>query len=534
MSGTPDDPSSTTLYPSKETTPSISEKPYAEGTPPRPITYRYLEWSTAPSELHPFPEQLPHEITKFTDPFTWSRTQKNSILALCCFLTNMAAYAAGAYTSGIAQMEQEWGVSRIALLVGVTTFTVGFAIAPMALAPLSEVYGRRNVFLWTYLLFNVCILASALCRSYAGMLVARFFLGVGGSTFSTMVGGVIADIYHSSERGFPMSLFSTVALFGTGLGPLVSGFIGENMSWRWIHWIQLIINGVGMAVGYVIFKETRGTVLLSRKARALNKWLDGVEGEKLEGEGKVRWKVRADEERATLAILVKVSLTKPFFFLFTEPVVFWFSFWAAFSWGILYLFLQGVPLEFSENHHFTASQEGMVFISMCAGSIVALILNLLVEFLIAKFITIPSNVPEARLYSACVTGCCLPIGMFWFGWTSFSSMPWISPVIAVGCATVGIYATYLAVFNYLADTYHRYASSALAAQSFCRNMLAGAFPLITNAMFHKMGFPGASSFLGGVGALLSIVPWVLVYYGTQIRARSKFAKTWVFVSAGWL
>ena len=33
---------------------------------------------------------------------------------------------------------------------------------------------------------------------------------------------------------------------------------------------------------------------------------------------------------------------------------------------------------------------------------------------------------------------------------------------------MGIFSIYLAVFNYLADTYHRYASSALAAQSFCK------------------------------------------------------------------
>lgn len=55
-------------------------------------------------------------------------------------------------------------------------------------------------------------------------------------------------------------------------------------------------------------------------------------------------------------------------------------------------------------------------------------------------------------------------------------------------------------------------------------MLAGAFPLVTDAMFHRMTFAGASSFLGGVAALLTIVPWVLVFFGTRIRARSKFAK----------
>jgi hypothetical protein len=41
--------------------------------------------------------------------------------------------------------------------------------------------------------------------------------------------------------------------------------------------------------------------------------------------------------------------------------------------------------------------------------------------------------------------------------------------MAVGCATMGIFSIYLATFNYLADTYHRYASSAIAAQSCCKS-----------------------------------------------------------------
>lgn len=55
-------------------------------------------------------------------------------------------------------------------------------------------------------------------------------------------------------------------------------------------------------------------------------------------------------------------------------------------------------------------------------------------------------------------------------------------------------------------------------------MLGGFFPLVTDAMYHRMTFQGASSFLGGVGLALSVVPWVLVVYGDRVRGRSKFAK----------
>lgn len=107
-------------------------------------TYKYLEWSTEPGELYPFPERLPLSVTKQTNPFTWSSKQKSMILALACYSTAMAAYAGGAYTSGIGQMSLEWGVSRVALLVGITMFTTGFAVAPLFLAPLSEVSQLRD------------------------------------------------------------------------------------------------------------------------------------------------------------------------------------------------------------------------------------------------------------------------------------------------------------------------------------------------------------------------------------------------------
>ena len=339
-----------------------------------------------------------------------------------------------------------------------------------------------------------------------------------------------------------MALFSGAALFGTGLGPLVCGFIAQNTTWRWIFYLQVITLGLIMVAVVIFFKETRGGVLLSRKAKALNRWYDDLEqagfyGLELPVEGspgktvtrRIRWKVRADEERGSIGQMIKISLFRPFHLLCTESVVFWFSLWVSFSWGILYLTLAAVPLVFTTNHGFNIQQNGAVFASMCVGAAMSTVLSIRQE----KFASrrgLLKNTPEDRLYFTCIQSTLMPIGLFMFGWTCFPSIHWIVPTIALGFATMGIFSIYLAVFNYLADTYHRYASSALAAQSFCRNMLGGAFPLITTQMYRKLTFGGASSLLGGLGALLTIVPFVLIFYGPRIRARSPFARE---IMEGW-
>lgn len=169
-----------------------------------PIIYHYLTFETE----EPLPTSLkpPHnassvpdapDLRNYVSPFTWSKSRKTFTTWLSCLITVVTAYTAGSYSPASGQMSKYWGVSEIAILVGITTFTTGFATAPMVLAPFSELNGRRPVFIATGILFVICQVCCAVTRSYPGMLVARFFAGVGGSTFSTMVGGVVSDIYHT-------------------------------------------------------------------------------------------------------------------------------------------------------------------------------------------------------------------------------------------------------------------------------------------------------------------------------------------------
>lgn len=93
---------------------------------------------------------------------------------------------------------------------------------------------------------------------------------------------------------------------------------------QWTQWIQLIVAGITFVLLAVFLRETRGTVILSRKAARLRKET-----------GDDRYQCRADAERASLVTLVKVSLTRPLWFLITEPVVMALTAWISLSWGVM-------------------------------------------------------------------------------------------------------------------------------------------------------------------------------------------------------
>jgi hypothetical protein len=173
------------------------------------IEYLYLTFktplpipnSTASESLGPSPTEQepppPPDLSSFTNPVDWPNSRKNLVLFLSCFATALTAYTSGSYSPPQSLIREDLGASsNVAVLVGITTFCVGFALAPMVLAPFSEMNGRYPVFVVAGIVYVVFQAVCGVVRSLAGMLIARLLVGIGGSVFSTMVGGVIADMWY--------------------------------------------------------------------------------------------------------------------------------------------------------------------------------------------------------------------------------------------------------------------------------------------------------------------------------------------------
>ena len=82
---------------------------------------------------------------------------------------------------------------------------------------------------------------------------------------------------------------------------------------------------------------------------------------------------------------------------------------------------------------------------------------------------------------------------------------------------------YVAVINYLTDTYASYAASVIAANTVARSAGSAAAPLFATQMFTALGVGGGGSLIGGVATLLAFIPFVFFWYGASIRKKSKYA-----------
>ncbi|KAK4063180.1 MFS permease [Trichoderma simmonsii] len=454
-------------------------------------------------------------------PRSFNKARKWLIVLICACGSLTVTCASSIYTSTYAQMEAEFHNVREISDLGLSTFVLGIAIGPMLLSPLSEFYGRRPIYLVSWTMYLIWLIPSAVAKNIATMVVVRFFDGLAGSAFLTVSGGTVGDLFARHELQLPMAVFSIAPFVGPSLGPLLGGFINYFTHWRWTYYVLLIWAGVMWVAIVVLVPETYHPIILRNKARKLRK-----------DTGDERWLAPSEKTQKTVVQAVGTSLQRPFQLLIFEPMCLSLCIFTAILLGILYLFFGAFPLVFATNHGFNLWQIGLTFVGIGVGMVLGMLTDPVWFRIRARLMAkleqetgVPGgSEPEFRLPSAIVGSVLVPIGIFMFGWTTYSSVPWIVPIIGSAIFGLGNLLVFTSVFTFLVDAYPMYAASALAANAFVRCSFAAVFPLFGTQMYNKLGFQWASSLLAFLTVAMMPFPYLFFKYGKKIRSKSRFAK----------
>jgi MFS family permease len=132
--------------------------------------------------------------------------------------TFAVTFASSIYASALPSIETHFSVSPTLATLGLSLYVFGFALGPLIWAPLSEVYGRRIIFVVSYTAFVAFSIGAVFAPSIAALLVLRFLASAFGASTMANTGGIIADMFEKKERGLATGLFATTPFLGPALG----------------------------------------------------------------------------------------------------------------------------------------------------------------------------------------------------------------------------------------------------------------------------------------------------------------------------
>ncbi|KAJ5255819.1 hypothetical protein N7505_010970 [Penicillium chrysogenum] len=275
-------------------------------------------------------------------------------------------------------------------------FVLAYAVGPLFLGPLSEIYGRT--------------IDSAARQP----LLLSFQHRIGG--------GVLSDCFRAEERGKGVAIYSLAPLLGPALGPIAGGFIAENTTWRWVFYSTSITDGLIQVMGLFFLRESYGPKILLDRAVRLRKET-----------GDDSYQTEAERQNKTLPEVLRSSLVRPFRLLLTQPIVQVLALFMAYIYGIMYLVLSTFPTLWTSPSYYNESTGigGLNYISLGLGfwlgsQICAPLNDRIYRRLKARNADVGK--PEFRVPLLFVGAFFIPAGLFIYGWTQTTDGPFAQAI----------------------------------------------------------------------------------------------------------
>jgi DHA1 family multidrug resistance protein-like MFS transporter len=439
------------------------------------------------------------------NPQNWSKKTRWFYTMVLALMTWTVTFASSVFSTGTRPVMAEFGISEEVATLGTSLFVLGFGMGPMVWGPLSELYGRMPPLFFAFAVFAIFQIPVAVAQNVETIMICRFLGGFFGVAPLAIVGGALADIWGPIDRGLSIAIFAAATFVGPVsdpipgrvvvfrvvhgqqlscfqarmkcsaaicsrpekqeklvlavtrsdkfmllkictnncpqiAGPVMGGFITQSqLGWRWTAWITLIMAAAFALIAVSIVPETFGPVILKRRAQ------------KLRHETK-DWALHAkiEENRTSLDDIMYKYLFRPAQMIRAEPILVLVTIYMAFIYGILYLSFEAFPISFQEERGWNDGVGALPFLGIFVGILVACAVIVFDTRTRYTKLHAKSNgrvPPEERLYLMALGGCVLPIGLFWFGWTSSPNITWVPQVLAGPAIGFGIFMIFLQGIN---------------------------------------------------------------------------------------
>lgn len=178
-------------------------------------------------------------------------------LGAMCFALFMIMLDNTVVNVALPSIQRDLHASLSALEWTVSAYTLTFAVLLVTGGRLGDIFGRRRMFLFGVVVFGIASVIIGLSRSDTMLVAFRAVQGVGGAFMMPATLAIITQAFPAHERGTAIGTWAGVSALALAIGPVLGGFLTQDVSWRAIFFINPPIAAIAVAVTLFAAKESR-------------------------------------------------------------------------------------------------------------------------------------------------------------------------------------------------------------------------------------------------------------------------------------
>ena len=185
------------------------------------------------------------------------KVDKNSwrALAVVCTVSFLVPFMGSSVNLALPQISGEFEMKAVTLTWMATAYLLSTAIFQIPFARISDLVGRKKVFITGVWLFCISSLVCGMARSGMMLIMLRFFSGLGSSMMFGTGTAIITSLFPAHERGKVLGINSATVYAALAAGPFLGGMITHYIGWRSIFFISAAVGGLVIIASHIFLKK---------------------------------------------------------------------------------------------------------------------------------------------------------------------------------------------------------------------------------------------------------------------------------------